>query len=79
MPLPRDWACAEISRTVMKKNLDSIKARRHPHGQLIRHKGELHKVASADEPGFEYLETNRVKLYIKTKHPDGKEDLISHS
>lgn len=63
----------------MKKNLDSIKARRCPHGQLIRHKGELHKVAFADEPGFECLETNRVKLYIKTKHPDGKEDLISHS
>lgn len=36
IPLLGDRVCAEVSSTVMKKDLDSIKARRSPHGQLTQ-------------------------------------------
>ena len=53
----------------MKKNLYSIKASRSPHGQLLYWSSSI-KVAFTDEPEFEGLETNCIKLYIKTKHPE---------
>lgn len=62
-----DRVCAEASSTAMKKHLDSVKARRSPHGQLM-HRASSIKLAFADEPGFECLETNCIRLYRKTKH-----------
>ena len=55
-----------ISSTAMKKHLDFIKAR-SPRGQLM-HRASSIKLAFADEPGFESLGTNRIKLRRETKH-----------
>ena len=50
----------------MKKHLDFIKAT-SPRGQLM-HRASSIKLAFADEPGFESLGTNRIKLRRETKH-----------
>lgn len=56
-----------VSRTAMKRKSRLYKGKEKSPWPAYA-PGELHKVAFADEPGFERIETHCVKLYIKTKH-----------